>query len=108
METELNDFISNRMKMTSFYQPVIIKVLIAYGGKATTKELATQCCFVSNVALNDVKDEKHFEKRLKVYPKQVLTKHGIVKVEKNVWTLLLDADESTEELLNNKLKTFKK
>ena len=38
--TQLKDFITNRMRMSHIYQPVMLQVMLEHGGRASREEIA--------------------------------------------------------------------
>lgn len=97
----LNNFINTKMKMTSFYQPLIIKCLLE--GITCNNEIAKQCA-----ALAPQFDAENYAKKLKIYPKQVLKKHGIAELVKGKWQLneSVEIDATSLELCNSKITEF--
>lgn len=84
----LKKFIESEMKMTSFYQPLIILSLLK--GKGKLEEIAA-------LAIELKLTEKDIKDALKIHPKQVLAKHGIAKLEKGIYSfesLIIDANEA--------------
>jgi len=69
---ELINYLSNRMKMSHIYQPVLIKALVDSGGSATVRQLA------SMFLVQDESQLLFYEDRLKKMPLKVLAKNGIV------------------------------
>ena len=78
---ELKRFISEQMRMSHIYQPLLIKSLVEAGGTATIRQLAGEFL---------IKDESqllYYEKRLKEMPIKVLSKHQILIRDKEMVTL---------------------
>ena len=69
---QLIDFLTNKMKMSHIYQPLLVRSLVDAGGSATLRQLATY--FLSQ----DESQLLYYEKRIKEMPIKVLAKHGIV------------------------------
>lgn len=72
---KLHRFISNEMRMSHVYQPVMLQTLLARGGRASVREIA-------EALLN--KDEaqlSYYEEITRRMPGDVLRKRGIVEVE---------------------------
>ena len=97
----LNTFLTTQMKMTSFYQPLIIKCLLE--GITCNKEIAKLCQVYSPQF-----DAENYAKKLKIYPKQVLKKHGIAELVKGKWQLneSVQVESNSLELCNAKLVEF--
>ena len=70
--TELCDFVTNRMRMSHIYQPLLIRCLVDAGGSATIRQLAQE------LAVNDESELQRYEKTIRAKPLRVLTKHSVV------------------------------
>lgn len=70
--TELLDFLSNRMRMSHIYQPLLIRTLVDSDGTATLRQLAT--AFV----VQDESQLLYYEERLRRMPLPVLKRHEVV------------------------------
>ena len=79
--SDLLDFITQRMKMSHIYQPLMIRSLVEAGGSATLRQLAYS--FLSQ----DESQLAYYEDRIKNMPLKVLSRHGIVKKEGELVTL---------------------
>mgnify|MGYP001036219271 FL=1 len=102
---QLVDFLSNRMKMSHIYQPLLIRSLVDAGGSATLRQLATY--FLSQ----DESQLIYYEKRIKEMPLKVLSKHGIVDSDKelihlNVRNLTLQQKAHIRCLCEQKLQEY--
>jgi len=102
---QLVDFLSNRMKMSHIYQPLLIRSLVDAGGSATLRQLATY--FLSQ----DESQLLYYEKRIKDMPLKVLAKHGIVDSDKelihlNVRNLTLQQKAQIRCLCEQKLQEY--
>ena len=71
--TDLMHFISNQMRMAQVYQPVMIKTLLANGGKATTEEIA------KSLLAYDQSQVEYYTLRTKAMVGKVLTNNGVVE-----------------------------
>jgi len=70
---ELMLFVSERMRMSHIYQPVMLKVLLENGGRASRKTIA-------QAFLNEDRSQiEYYEKIVRDMPGRVLSKHGIVE-----------------------------
>jgi ATP adenylyltransferase len=67
----LRDFIEKHMRMSHIYQPVMIKELLKYGGKAAIRDIAA--AFLAR----DESQLEYYEKITKDMPGKVLAKHGM-------------------------------
>jgi ATP adenylyltransferase len=102
---QLIDFLSNRMKMSHIYQPLLVRSLVDAGGSATLRQLATY--FLTQ----DESQLLYYEKRIKEMPLKVLTKHGIVDKEGelihlNVKKLTLQQKAQIRCICEEKLQEF--
>ena len=82
--SELKTFLTATMRMSHIYQPLLIKTLLDAGGSATLRQLAT--LFLSQ----DESQIIYYEKRIKEMPVPVLSRHGILKRDGDLITLLTD------------------
>jgi ATP adenylyltransferase len=88
----LRDFIEKHMRMSHIYQPVMIKELLKYGGKAAIRDIAA--AFLAR----DESQLEYYEKITKDIPGKVLAKHGIVERDGDQYRLTIDQSSlSTEE-----------
>ena len=69
----LRDFIRKTMRMSHIYQPVMIKELLARGGKASIRDIAA--AFLAR----DESQLEYYEQITKDMPGKVLSKHGVVE-----------------------------
>jgi hypothetical protein len=69
---ELRDFITERMRMSHIYQPLLIRSLLEAGGTATVRQLAADFHRLNEPQL------LRMEKRIRGMPLRVLRKHGVV------------------------------
>ena len=78
--SELLNFVENKMKMTSIYQPMLIANMCKNAGciniDVVGKEIATKLD-------GNTKRANYFAGKMKIYPKQVLAKHGIATTSHN-------------------------
>jgi len=86
---DLLDFISNRMRMSHIYQPLLIRLLVEAGGRATLRQLAKE------FASFDEGQILLYESRLKKMPIPVLKRHEVVS--KNGDLVLLSCGEFSLE-----------
>ncbi len=77
-ETDLLEFVNNRMSMSAIYQPLIIRELIEHGGECTIRDLAKA------FAKHDLSTVEYYENIVKRYPKQTLLKHGVIEYDKTL------------------------
>lgn len=83
METakQIIEFVSNRMRMSHVYQPLLIRALVRAGGSATLRQLDTA------LLVEDESQLLYYEDRIKEMPLPILRKHGIITSERNVVSL---------------------
>ena len=84
----LRDFLLHRMRMSHLYQPVMLRTLIAGGGTATVREIAT--AFLAW----DESQLEYYEHVTKTMPGRVLMSHGMVRREGNGYRLRVGLDDS--------------
>lgn len=84
---QLQSFLTEEMRMSHIYQPLLIQSLLESDNKATVRQLAQ--VFFSK----DESQIQYYEKRLKEMPIKVLKKHGIISVSDD-WVSL-----NTDKLL---------
>lgn len=102
---QLIDFLSNKMKMSHIYQPLLVRSLVDAGGSATLRQLATY--FLSQ----DESQLLYYEKRIKEMPLKVLAKHGIVDkdgelIHLNIQSLTLQQKAQIRCICEQKLQEF--
>jgi ATP adenylyltransferase len=83
METaeQIIEFVSNRMRMSHVYQPLLIRALVRAGGSATLRQLAVA------LLMEDESQLLYYEDRIKKMPLPVLRKHSIITSDRNVVSL---------------------
>lgn len=74
---ELLEFVTTRMTMLSYYQPLVIRSLIEAGGRQSTRELAIQLLNEDHFAVAKAR------RTLMRWPYLTLRKHGIVDYDKS-------------------------
>ena len=77
----LKKFLLSDMRMSHIYQPVMIKALLARKGRCSTREIAAE------ILGHDDSQLEYYERITKEMPGRVLSKHGIVTRDGNVYTL---------------------
>ncbi len=77
--SKLLDFVENKMRMTSIYQPAIIRCLCMYSNNCSISGVGS---YVAKRLDGNVKKQDYYTGKLKIYPKQVLAKHGVARVTK--------------------------
>jgi len=102
---QLIDFLTNKMKMSHIYQPLLVRSLVDAGGSATLRQLATY--FLSQ----DESQLLYYEKRIKEMPLKILAKHGIVDkdgelIHLNVQKLTLQQKAQIRCICEQKLQEF--
>ncbi|HEX3045271.1 MAG TPA: HNH endonuclease [Bacillota bacterium] len=89
--TDLKSFLTQKMRMSHIYQPLLIKTLLEAGGLATVRQLAIE------FASNDESQILFYEKRLKEMPIRVLLNHEVILKNSEVVSLNLDIHKLTLE-----------
>jgi len=77
MTIDLHDYITNRMKMSHIYQPVMLKVLLENNGEASLEQIA------SALLSYDQSQVEYYGIRTKQMVGKVLTNNGVVEPVKN-------------------------
>ena len=80
--TDLKDFITNRMRMSHIYQPVMLTTLLNNDGIASLKTVA------KDLLANDQSQVEYYENVARNMVGKILTKHDIVKREGKSFSLL--------------------
>ena len=75
MSSQLQEYLTKKMSMTEVYQPVIIKELLLRGGECSTSDLALV------IARYDLSVLDYYQKIVMRYPRQTLTRHGIIRYQ---------------------------
>ena len=78
---ELKSFITQTMRMSHVYQPVVIRELLLSKGQASSRDIA------SKLAAMDPTQIEYFEQILNRYPKTTLRSHGIADLNRGEWHL---------------------
>ena len=108
---EMAGFVRRTMKMTSVYQPILIRTLIESGGEATDRDIAR--AFLGE----DKRQLEYYTRIAKRWPRQVLEKHGVVRYRKGArggsGTFTLNLEGATEkqrrriaEMCNQRLEDY--
>jgi diadenosine tetraphosphate (Ap4A) HIT family hydrolase/5-methylcytosine-specific restriction endonuclease McrA len=104
---QLKSFIETSMRMSHIYQPVMLMTLLAEGGKASVREIATR------ILAHDESQIEYYEKITKEMVGRVLRNRQVVKKEGSNFELLgfdrLTAEQITDltSLCQKKLDEFK-
>ena len=80
----LQDFIGRQMRMSHVYQPLLIRLLLESGGKATVRQLAR------GFAAEDAAQISYYETRIKQMPLPVLKRHGVITKDGDLVSLDVD------------------
>jgi hypothetical protein len=78
---QIVEFVSERMRMSHIYQPLLIRALVRAGGSATLRQLAIA------LLMEDESQLVYYEDRIRKMPLPILRKHGIVTSDRNVVSL---------------------
>ncbi|MDO6477987.1 HNH endonuclease [Shimia thalassica] len=97
--TNLANFLNTKMSMSEVYQPAIIKALLQNGGKCTKQELA------ADISKYDLAARDYYAKIVMRYPKDTLTKHGVVAYDRSSQTFVLLGYPQDEEMRDQLLQT---
>jgi 5-methylcytosine-specific restriction endonuclease McrA len=74
--SDLIDFVQNKMTMSSYYQPLVIKSLVECGGSMSADDLARVLLLEDRFATGNAL------RTLMRWPKRTLEKHGIVRYQR--------------------------
>ena len=88
---DVRDFLLKRMRMSHVYQPLMIRELLARGGTASLREVA------SAFLARDTSQLEYYEQIAKEMPGKVLGNHGLVERDGKQYRLALDAGSLTAE-----------
>jgi 5-methylcytosine-specific restriction endonuclease McrA len=81
---QLQAFLISKMRMSHIYQPLMLRVLIERGGRASLREIAT--AFLAR----DDSQLEYYEEITKAMPGRVLAKHGLIERDGDGYRLRLD------------------
>ncbi len=101
--SEIHDYVKNDMKMQHMYQPMIIKVLLESGGRASKSDIAQKMNQRFKQKTAQQYEQKIFSENEKE-PKKVLMKYGIVTTVDDSFSLNLNFNESPEDEIKNLIK----
>ena len=71
-KSDLEDFVTNRMRMSHIYQPVMLKILLENGGQASVEQIAKA------LLSHDQSQVEYYSIRTKTMVGKVLTNNGVV------------------------------
>ncbi len=105
---EFREFLLYEMKMTFIYQPLVLKVLLENGGKATPRQIAEVILGYDEAQID------YYTRVVKRYPRQVLTRRGIISADRDgkfVLTLPIDSLHGSQlqeliDLCNSRVKQY--
>ena len=102
---QLKQFISEDMRLSHIYQPLLIRLLIDADGAATVRSLA------QSLLLQDESQIRYYEKILKDMPLRVLRKHGVLNrsgelVNLELPKLTLEEKATIRRLCEEKMQAF--
>lgn len=103
----LRQFLDERMSMSHIYQPLMIRTILAGGGAATRRQIAS--VFLSA----DLSQLEYYEQITQGYPTQTLKRHGVITHTQGVYRLTDDLVDLNEweraaliALCDNKLANY--
>jgi ATP adenylyltransferase len=95
--SRLRDFLSQKMRMSHIYQPVMLETLLESGGAASIRQIAAA------ILAHDESQLDYYEQIVKNMPGRVLASHGIVQREGDRYAFCADiaglADHERAELI---------
>ena len=77
----LKRYITEQMRMSHIYQPVMLRTILENGGEATTTQIAQA------LVSRDVSQIEYYEERVKQMVGRVLVKNGVVLKNKNTYSI---------------------
>lgn len=86
----LKQFVTEKMKMTEVYQPLVIRTLIENGGSASTRQLALAALPY------DTSQIEYYEQIMKRWPKITLKKHDVISYQRGKFALNADVSLLSE------------
>ena len=86
----LRRFITEKMKMTEVYQPLVIRTLIENDGSASTRQLALAALPY------DTSHVEYYEQIMKRWPKITLKKHDVISYRRDKFSLNADVSLLSE------------
>lgn len=86
----LRQFLSVAMSMSHVYQPLMIRTILAGGGAATRRQIA------SAFLAADLSQLEYYEQITKGYPTQTLRRHGIIEHQRGIYRLFPEAQQLNE------------
>lgn len=95
MTINLKEFLTKKMKMTGPYQAMVIYHCLLGNGTAKLSEIA------KDLSSRDSESIDYYISRLKVYPKEVLRKHGVAEIEQDSFRLNVQLEELELATLKN-------
>jgi ATP adenylyltransferase len=87
---ELKRFLDERMAMSHVYQPLMIRTILAGGGAATRRQIA------SAFLAADLSQLEYYEQITQGYPTQTLKRHGLISHSRGVYRLADDLVDLNE------------
>lgn len=106
-QDELRHFINSKMSISHIYQPAILLTLLESNGEANVQSIAHKCA-----ELRGGTSDSYVPKLLK-YPKEALTKHGVLAgaTNRNEFKLSLEVPDPLKseliKLCNDRLSRVK-
>lgn len=86
----LRIFLTQAMSMSHVYQPLMIRTILAGGGAATRRQIA------SAFLAADLSQLEYYEQITKGYPTQTLKRHGIVDHQRGIYRLFPEGQQLNE------------
>lgn len=100
--SDLKAFISSKMSITHIYQPAILLALLENQGTASLELIAKRCSEIGGDS------EASYQQRLVKYPKEALTKHGVLQhTGRTEFKLALDLSSQPEDVKQDLLSACK-
>lgn len=88
MTINLQEFLTKKMKMTGPYQAMVIYHCLLGNGTAKLSDIA------KDLSSRDSESIDYYISRLKIYPKEVLKKHGVAEIDRDSFRLNVELETS--------------
>lgn len=93
MNLNLHEFLTKKMKMTGPYQAIVIYQCLNGNGEASLEDIA------KDLSARDRESINYYISRLKIYPKEVLKKHGVAELSDNKFKLTFPVENNQIDVL---------
>lgn len=99
---ELKNFILSRMSVSHIYQPAIVLTLLENNGVASVHKIAETCANLRGDTAGS------YEQKLLKYPKEALTKHGVISVTgRSEFKITIDLNQLSDDVRQDLIESCK-